>query len=127
MDDATRQQIIHDGQKKADALNAYSQINKRLDEIIDELNDIERDIEYAGEYIIDVVIDMREDEGLPPFSPEELAAATAECDRIGDKVQALEDRQRELMQEYFDLVGCAPHYYGLTARFARSWHERRRD
>lgn len=90
-------------------------------EIVDALNECAAEIEDAGEWIIDCVIDARADEGLPPFTPEELEAATAECDRIGNKVQEIENRMDDLRLQYFELCGKGPHYYDATNRYAINW------
>ena len=87
-------------------------------EIIDALNECAAEIEDAGEWIIDCVIDQREDDGLPPFTPEELAEAQAECDRVSEKVTALYDRIQELIGEYHILTGKIPYYYEATNRYA---------
>lgn len=90
-------------------------------EIIDALNECASEIEDAGEWNIEVVTDALEDEGLPPFTPEELAAATEECDRIFDKVKSISDRMDELQAEYRSITGKSPHYHSTTNRYAIAW------
>ena len=91
------------------------------DEIIDALNECAAEIEDAGEYILECVIDIREDDGLPPFTPEELETAKADCDRIAEKVTALEAKMDDLRRQYFALEGKAPHYYEATNRYGINW------
>lgn len=90
-------------------------------EIIDALNECAAEIEDAGEWIIDCVIDQREEDGLPPFTPEELAAAEAECGRVGETVSAIEDRISDLRIDYFALTGKYPHYNEATSRYSIAW------
>ena len=80
----------------------------RKQEIIDRLNELESARNDVGEYIIECVMDTREDEGLPPFTPEELKEAEEECDRNADILQRIEDEQHGLMEEYFLLTGKSP-------------------
>ena len=80
----------------------------RKQEIIEELNNLCAEEEDIGETFIDVVIDAREDEGLPPFTPDELAKAKKTCDENADKMIALESREHELQNEYFLLTGKYP-------------------
>lgn len=91
------------------------------DEIIDALNECAAEIEDAGEYILECVIDIREDDGLPPFTPEELEHAKADCDRIAAKVTALEAKMDDLLRQYYALEGKSPHYYEATNRYGINW------
>lgn len=86
-------------------------------EIIDALNECAAEIEDAGDWIIDCVIDMREEDGLPPFTPEELKRAEAECDKNAEKVSAIEEKMDALREDYFGLTGKYPHYYEATNRY----------
>lgn len=97
--------------------------NKRLDEIVDRINEIKAEIEDAGDTFIELVIDVREDNNLPPFTPEELEATKKQCDKAAEIVQALETEERELIDEYYILAGCTPHNYDLTETVARNWHD----
>lgn len=97
--------------------------NKRLDEIVDRINEIRTEIDDAGETFIELVIDEREDNDLPPFTPDELEAAKKECDKAAEIVQALEREEIELHEEYYDLAGCSPHYYEVSGTVARNWHD----
>ena len=94
---------------------AYS---NRENEIIDELNELAFERENTGDYILAVVVDSREDEGLPPFTPEELDAARKECDENCDKVNAIEKAMDKLLEEYRSITGKSPHYNELTDRFS---------
>lgn len=89
-----------------------------VNEIIDALNECATEIEDAGEWIIDCVIDRREEEGLPPFTPEELAAAEAECSRVGETVSAIEGRISDLCLDYLCLTGKYPHYDEAINRYS---------
>ena len=90
-------------------------------EIIDRLNELAAEIEDLGDYIIDCVVDQREDEGLPPFTPEEYAEAAAECDRKADIVTAIEAQMDDLREDYYLLTGKLPHYYDATNRYGENW------
>ena len=90
----------------------------REDEIIDELNELAFERENVGEHILAVVVDSREDEGLPPFTPEELDAARKECDANCDKVTAIEKAMDELCEEYRSITGKSPYYNEWTDRFS---------
>ena len=90
-------------------------------EIIDALNECAADKEDAGEWIIDCVIDQREEDGLPPFTPEELATAEAECDRIADIVIAISEKMESLRLDYILLTGKDPHYNEATNRYSIAW------
>lgn len=79
-------------------------------EIIDEMNDLLRELEDVGETIIDCVIDAREDEGLPPMTPEEYALAVEECDRNAEKANAIDQRISDLRIDYKTETGEWPHY-----------------
>lgn len=90
-------------------------------DIINALNECACEIENAGEYIIDCVIDQREADGIPPFTPGELDEAKAECDRIGEKVAAIEKKMQDLKTDYFMLTGKYPHYFEATNRYGIEW------
>ena len=83
----------------------------RLSAIIGEMNDLcaEKE-EIEGYCYIDCVIDDREDEGLPPFTPEELKAAEEECDRRLADVMAIEEKIDKLDDEYREIA----HKYGFS-------------
>ena len=77
--------------------------------------------ENVGEHILAVVVDSREDEGLTPFTPEELDAVRKKCDENCDKVTAIEKAMDDLCEEYRSITGKSPHYNSLTDRFSVNW------
>jgi len=79
-------------------------------EIINALNELLHELDDLGETVIDCVIDAREEDGLPPFTPEELSAAEAECDRNGQKSDEIWDKINELRYEYQEQTGESPVY-----------------
>lgn len=79
-------------------------------QIINELNDLLRELDDVGETIIDCVVDSREDNDLPPLTPEEYSAAAAECAANAEKAEAIWDRIHGLQDEYDNLVGEYPIY-----------------
>lgn len=87
-------------------------------EIIDDMNDVLADIEDAGETFIDVLVDAREDEGLPPYTPEQIDILQKQCDENADKVTALEHRLDDLRYEYLDAFGKFPHYIAGWNRYS---------
>lgn len=90
---------------------------RQAENIIDKLNQCAAEIEDAGETFIECVIDARADEGLPPFTAEELATAKAECDRNADTVTDLEAEMDSLRLDYFGITGSWPHYSDFTNRY----------
>lgn len=82
----------------------------RTHQIINELNDLLRELDDVGETIIDCIVDCRADEGLPPLTPEEYAAAEAECDANAERAEAIWDSIHALQGEYYELVGEYPIY-----------------
>ena len=89
-----------------------------LSSIIDDLNECAAEMEDAGEWNIECVIDQRADEGLPPFTPEELAKARADCDRVADIVQNLEQKMDDLLSAYYDIAGRPPYYSEIVNRYS---------
>ena len=79
-------------------------------EIVDKLNELLREEEDIGETVIDCVVDTREEEGLPPFTPEELLAAEAECDENGKKSDEIWSKINDLRFEYEWQTGKRPIY-----------------
>lgn len=77
-------------------------------EIVEEMNDLLREQDDIGEYFLDVVIDSRADEGLPPLTPEELAAAEKECDENLRRDNEIEAKLDDLRDKYFELTGHYP-------------------
>jgi hypothetical protein len=102
-------------------LAAENKMQPKAAEIIDRLNELAAEKEDLGYYIIECVVDQREDEGLPPFTPEELAEAAAECDRKADIVTAIEAQMDDLQEDYYLLTGKFPHYYEATNRYGENW------
>lgn len=95
--------------------------NQSLRDIIDELNELCAEKENAGEYIIDCVVDQRADDGLPPFTPEELAAAEAECGRVLSVVKAIVEKIDALREKYYELDGKYPYFYEAIDRYGIRW------
>ena len=100
----------------------------RLSEIIDEMNDLCADSEEIERYCyIDCIIDDREDEGLPPFTPEELKAAEEECDRRLAEVMAIEEKIDKLDYEYREIAdkygfSTYPKYNSWSQRYDEGWN-----
>lgn len=79
-------------------------------EIIDELNCLCRELDAVDCDIIEAVVDAREDEGLPPFTPEEYAEAEKQCDENGQLKESLWDKIHALCNEYNIMTGKWPVY-----------------
>lgn len=96
---------------------------ERKQEIIGELNELSAEYDDIGETFIECVIDMREDEGLPPFTEEELSFAQALCDENAEKANHIDNKMAELMTEYFIITGKYPVSYGFPLRYREpfSW------
>ena len=92
-------------------------------QIIDRLNEISAELDDVGESIIDCVVDTRADDGLPPFTPEELAEAEAECNRNAETEVALWTENHCLQEDYFLLTGKYPRLYGDRFREPFAWED----
>ena len=90
-------------------------------EILDAMNDLEAELEDLGPTFIDLVIDSREDDGLPPLTPEELASAQSECDANADRATAIESAIDDLRLNFFELVGKFPHWSETVRRYSYPW------
>lgn len=84
--------------------------SERINDILRELELLSQEFDELGPTFIRVVVDSREDDGLPPFTPEELAAAKAECDRNADEANRIEQRMDELQEEFFAITGRYPRW-----------------
>lgn len=106
----------------------------RLNKIIEELNSLTHEadnLEGYGATTLEMALDYRADMSAwgddepPELTPDEKAALIAECDRNAAKLNAIDERRLDLIDEYYEMTGTTPHYYELSGTYARSWHEQR--
>ena len=111
----------------------YEERQNRLNAIIDEMNALYREqedgVEGVGATDLDIALDwMRDsfdgdyDDYVEP-TIEEKEVIKAECARNLEKYTELEDKINALIDEYYDLTGCGPHYSSVTNTVSRSWNE----
>ena len=84
----------------------------RAAEIIKELNELAWEIDDLGLEPLDHIIEAREEEGLPPLTEDELAAAQKEIDAKIDRANEIDAKIEDLRIESFQLMGKWPGMYG---------------
>ena len=77
-------------------------------EIIKKLNELFTEKEEVGETEIECLIDYRTENGLPPFTPEELAEAEKTCKENRQRGEELINAMEDLCYKYHDLTGNWP-------------------
>lgn len=81
------------------------------EEIADRINELYALDEELGPIFVELALDMREDDGLPAPTGEELRQLEIECDKNLAKSKSYTDEIEQLISDYYDEHGESPVVY----------------